>query len=165
MLKAKEDLLNDLYNIIIECSQCLKLKGINQWNPPYPKSLFLKDIKNGSIFYFKKDDEIVSTVTIYDRKPLYYPKDIWNDTYKCWYISRLAVSRKYKNKNYGRKILFEIETQAVEYGKERLRLDLIQSNPFLKKYYLNQGFKACYETEIFGQKVIFMEKHLKQDCL
>ena len=46
MILATENDLEKLYSIIQECANWLKNKWINQWNPIYPKELFLKNIKN-----------------------------------------------------------------------------------------------------------------------
>lgn len=161
MKKAGMKDLSKIYKIILDCSMWLKNKGVKQWNPPYPKKLFRKDVKNGNVYYFLKNEEILGTVTLLKNKPHYYPEDLWNDKNSAQYICRLAVPRKLKNTGIGKKLLIVIKSKAKKQSVRKLRLDVIKSNPFLFDYYLKLGFKKIHEYKIFDTPSIFMEKEIK----
>jgi len=158
MILATENDIDRLYSILEDCSMWLKSKGVQQWNPVYPKKLFFKNVQCGEVFYFTTNDELTGTATLYKEKPFYYPADVWNDNLKVWYLCRFAVPRHLKNKQAGSEIVREIENKARECGIERIRLDVVKSNPFLESYYENLGFQRIGEVVLKETPSILMEK-------
>jgi len=160
MIKAKKADFERLYAIILECSSWLKSEGIAQWNPPYPEKRFMEEIEKGKVFYFLEGKEIIGTATLLKRKPDYYAGDPFDNKEKAWYICRLAVPRKLKNRSMGIKILSEIEEKAVKSGLRALRLDIPKSNPFLEMYYTKLGFRNVGNGVLRGTPSFFMEKRM-----
>jgi len=158
MILAAENDIDRLYSILEDCSAWLKSKGVQQWNPVYPKKLFFKNVQCGEVFYFTTGDKLTGTATLYNEKPFYYPTDVWNDNLKVWYLCRFAVPRHLKNKQAGSEIIREIENKARESGIERIRLDVVKSNPFLESYYANLGFQRISEVVLKETPSILMEK-------
>lgn len=161
MIQATEKDTDYLYDIIKKCSEWLQYQGVQQWNPVYPKKLFSKDVRSGSVFYFIADGgEVIGTATLYKRKPFYYPKEILDDGAEVWYVCRFAVPRRLKNRNFGTKIVHEIETEAKNHGIKRIRIDVVKTNPFLEKYYLRLGYVRAGETVLKNMPSILMEKQI-----
>lgn len=160
IIQATEKDIDRLYSILEECSEWLRSKGIQQWNPVYPKKLFLKDIKDGAVFYFTEQDEITGTATVLKEKPFYYPENVWDDKTKAWYVCRLAVPRKLKTKRVGEKNITEIEYEAKQHGIECVRLDVIKANPFLEKYYSRLGYEQVGEVILKNTPSVLMQKRI-----
>lgn len=160
MKKVRLKDLERVYNIILECTSWLRAKGIEQWNPIYPKNLFEKDIKEGKVYYFISDDRLIGTVTLSTNKPFYYPKNVWKRSKKAMYIAKLAVPRKLKNMEIGNRILMEIERKAKTMKIKKLRLDIIKSNRKLKDYYTIAGFKNFKYVSIKETPSLLMEKEI-----
>ena len=162
MIQAIEKDIDRLYGIIEECSEWLQSKGVQQWNPVYPKKLFFKDVERGAVFYFTDDNEIIGTATLFGEKPFYYPKEVWNDEAKVWYLCRFAVPRSLKDKKVGKKIIDEIENQAKQRGIEWIRMDVVKANPFLESYYSNLGYKRVSEVMLKETPSILMQKQIEK---
>ncbi len=166
MKKARIKDLEKTYGIILECSDWLKSKGIKQWNPPYPKNLFEKDIKDGNVYYFSKNGKLCGTCTLSKNPPFYYPAGLRNLQKHEIYISRLAVSRGLKGRGIGKKLLHEIESYCKSNGIRKIKLDAIKSNKFLHEYYSSVGFNKIKEfkpLKIRNRKfdpAVLMEKRL-----
>ena len=109
MKKAHIKDFDKIYGIVLECAEWLKSKGIKQWNPPYPKDKFKKDISDRNVFQFINGKKIIGTVTLSKRKPYYYPKELWNSDANILYLTKFAVPRKLKNLGIGKRLLEEIE--------------------------------------------------------
>lgn len=163
--KAKTEDFNVLYEILKDCSLWLGEKNINQWQKLYPEKIFKKDIMSGYVYYFESEGQIVGTVSLPSKKPFYYPKEIFSDTQKSWYICRLAVSRKFNGQGIGAQILKEIEEEAKKKGVKVLRLDVVKDNPFLSSYYEKHGFNTILEADVFDAPSVFMEKKICRSFL
>ena len=161
MRKAQLKDFKKVYGIILECTAWLRAKNINQWYPAYPKNLFEKDIKDGKVYYFISENKLIGTVTLSTKKPFYYPKNVWKSSSKIWYLTKLAVPRKLKNKEIGKRLLMQIEKKAKALKIKRLRLDIIKSNKRLRKYYNDKGFKNFRYVTIKETPSLLMEKEIK----
>lgn len=161
MKKVHIEYFNKIYNILLECSAWLKSKGIKQWNPPYPENRFKDDIKNGKVYYFIREKRIRGTATISAKKPFYYPSNLWKFDIKTWYITKLAVPRKLKGRNIGKKLLIKIEKEAKLQKIKKLRLDVPEYNKKLIDYYFDSGFAPVKKAILKTTPSILMEKKIK----
>ncbi len=163
IVKATIGDCNEIYGILLNCSDWLSQKGINQWKTPYPKDIFKKDIEKGAVYAFrKKNGEYLGTVSLLSKKPHYYPKDLFSDPTSAWYVCRLALQRSAMGQGLGAKMLKLVEAEALSKGINTLRLDVVQENPFLEQYYARAGYKKVKEDFIFGEKSVFMEKQIAE---
>lgn len=160
LLIANKSQLDTLYSIVVECSQWLKEKQINQWSTVYPKNRFIKELEEGKVFYFLDNSCIIGTVTLLDKNPDYFPNRVFYSKKSGLYICRLALKRSLTGTGYGKKMLLLIEKEAKRRAVHFLRLDCVESNPFLEKYYKNAGFDVMHRTEINSIPSVFMEKTL-----
>lgn len=160
MKKAHMKDLDTIYEIILECAEWLKSRGIKQWNPPYPKNKFEKDISEGKVYSFVSRNRIIGTVTLSRIKPYYYPQTIWSDNADTLYITKLAVPRKLKNLGVGKKLLVEIEKEAKARKIKKLILDVPEHNKKLQEYYLDSGYIQVEKIILRDTPSVFMEKEI-----
>ncbi|MBI2655946.1 GNAT family N-acetyltransferase [Candidatus Woesearchaeota archaeon] len=145
LVKAKLKDFNRAYGIILECSKWLKSKGIKQWNPPYPKKLYKQEIISGNVYFFTKGKIINGVATLSRKPPVYYPRNLRRYDKNVMYICRLAVPRKFKGKEIGKKMLQKIEILLKSDNIKKLKLDIMKSNKFLNRYYKKAGFISVKE--------------------
>ena len=157
-LQATLDDAEELYGLLLEASAWLRQKGLRQWNPEYPRQRFVREIDEGHVWYWAADGEAIGTTTLLEDRPEYYPKGVWEDGVRTWYVCRFAVSRKLAGQRVGEQLLARLETDAAAAGVRALRLDVASSNPFLETYYVARGFKRCQTAEVLGERCVFLEK-------
>ena len=85
------------------------------------------------------------------------------------YIEMIAVSPETRGKGVGRALMQEAEQRCRKLGKNRLTLQVVDTNPRAKKLYEEMGFRTIktYSVQPWGRivgwtfrKVDFMEKRL-----
>ena len=85
------------------------------------------------------------------------------------YIEMIAVSPEARGKGVGRALMQEAEQRCRKLGKNRLTLQVVDTNPRAKKLYEEMGFRTIktYSVQPWGRivgwtfrKVDFMEKRL-----
>lgn len=134
-----------VYNILHENALWLSLKNIIQWPLDWLQSKrqeIQESIEFGTYHAIDIDNEIAAIVEIKS-----VPEKIWaNDNIRALYIHKLAIRRKYADKNLGRKIINLIEVRAIQHGIQYLRLDCVAHNDRLRKYYESCGF--IFKTEV-----------------
>nr|PZN14419.1 MAG: hypothetical protein DIU78_26375 [Pseudomonadota bacterium] len=101
------------------------------------------------------------TVTLLPQRPEYYPREIWDDGAPAWYLCRFAVARKLAGRSIGVRLLDQLAIDAERSGVAALRLDVVSSNPFLERYYLEHGFRSRGIAEILGQRVLLLERRTR----
>jgi GNAT superfamily N-acetyltransferase len=161
MRRATPSEIEPSYALLEECSQWLRLRGLTQWNPVYPRARFEREVHEGNVWLWADSDGVAATVTLFGRRPDYYPEQVWNDASEAWYICRFAVARRLKGAGIGGRLLSEIEDEARAAKLDALRLDVTASNPFLANYYQAKGFTVVAVGDIRGGASIFLEKRLR----
>ena len=159
-IQATADDAAATHALILECSNWLRIKGVQQWNPVYPRQRFDDDVSEGKVWIWRSRDGVDATVTLSSSRPDYYPPHIWQDTATGWYVCRFAVARRLKSTRLGVRLLVELERDAVAAGIAVLRLDVTASNRFLVRYYTERGFEVGDLGEIMGCTSIFLQKLL-----
>jgi Acetyltransferase (GNAT) domain len=166
-LQATPDDCEGLYGLLVDASAWLKGKGLQQWNPEYPRQRFVREIDEGHVWYWAAGGESIATVTLLERRPEYYPQGVWQDELLAWYVCRFTVSRKLAGRRVGEQLLNGIDNDATRAGIQALRPDVTGSNPFLESYYVNRGFERCQTVEIFGDRCALLQKTITRtasDC-
>ena len=150
------------YAVLEEATAWLRSKGIAQWDELYPRARFEREVEEGLVWVWKREDEIVATVTLHAERPEYYPTHVWTEGADAWYVCRFAVARAYSGTGLGAQLLRELERDALTVGKGALRLDVTAANPFLHAYYAALGFDEHARHELAGDEAIFLEKALRE---
>lgn len=159
-LRACEVDADAAYALLTSAAAWLAARRIAQWNPPYPRELFARDVDAGHVWCWKSAEQMIATVTLLPHRPAYYPMAIWNDGSPAWYVCRLAVTRALTGQGVGRRVLALLEDDARAAGRSALRIDVSATHPFLEKYYAALGFVVAGTGEIFGTPATFLERQL-----
>lgn len=150
--------IDTAYRVLVECSGWLRDRGINEWQPLYPRHRFEGDVAAGTVYLFERSDgRVLGTVTLTDQPLAYHPVDQWDTEVRSWYLSRFAVVRSLAGQGIGARLLHRIREKAVEAGIAVLRLDCSESNSRLVKYYRDAGFTRSKVGLIHGARFVFAE--------
>ena len=147
-----------VYALLEDCSLWLRQNGIAQWESPYPRQRFDREVESGAVWCWRSKHGVDATVTLLTERPDYYPNQIWRNNTCAWYICRFAVARRLKGTGLGPRLLAEICADASAARIGALRLDVLASNPFLARYYETKGFNRVAEADIKGEGSVFLEK-------
>ena len=149
-----------LYGILMVCSAWLSDRGIDQWQPPYPRALFERDVAAGAVHLFETPapvEPVLGTVTLTDQPPPYHPPGCWDHDCAAWYLSRFAVPRDLAGQGIGARLLQRLQEEAALAGVAALRLNCQASNPRLIAYYRAAGFSPIGEGDVYRERTVFAE--------
>lgn len=130
------DVLNETASWLTSCA-------IRQWPVAFTEAMVEPGIRAGETWLAHQGGELVGTVTL-----------SWSD--RAWpeaaddagYVHRLAVPRR--GTGLGQRLLGWAAQQVIDRGRSHLRLDCVESNRELRRYYEGLGFAYCGDTELFG---------------
>jgi GNAT superfamily N-acetyltransferase len=135
-----------VYDILYENALWLSQKNIIQWPLDWlenKRQEIQETIEFGTYYAVDIENEIAAIVQIKSTS-----EDIWgNDKTLALYIHKLAIRRKFSNKNLGSKIINLIESKAAQDGVKYLRLDCVAHNVKLRQYYEASGFTLKNEVD------------------
>lgn len=139
MRPARPDELDVVEGLLVEVSQWLASRGIDQWQYPPHRDRIVRALARGEVFLAIVDGKAVGTLQLDD----YADPEFWtpdDQPEKALYIHRMAVSRSAAGQDIGTRMLHWAARHAAQSGKPLLRLDAWKSNPGLHRYYESQGF-------------------------
>lgn len=126
----------------------LRSKGTNQWSQlveGHDVHGMADSIKRGDVFKFKSiDTNSLAAVVILLQQPSPWDKNIWGEAAEsndAIYVHRLAVNRNESGNGLGIDVMRWVESGIVFSGKERIRLDCIEDNKKLFKFYTGLGYE------------------------
>ena len=129
-----------VYAILYGNAQWLLSKNILQWPLEWLESIrpaIESSIDLGFFSAIDINDQMAAVLEIRSA-----PEPLWqHDLAEALYIHKLAVDRKYSNREVGRKIIEALKTKAILDGKRYVRLDCVAHNNGLRTYYESCGFK------------------------
>lgn len=144
-----------------EVASWLEGRGIVQWRSGFFReatAYFAAGIERGEVYLAFLDGEFAGTLRLLSSDPLVWP-DADADAI---YVHSLAVFRAWSGRQLGRRLLAWAETQAFGKRKGHLRLDCIASNPFLRRYYEENGFESRGERDVtFPQGTYHLARYEK----
>jgi ribosomal protein S18 acetylase RimI-like enzyme len=131
IIKAEQNDLNEILNLVQECIKDMNNAGITQWNEQYPPNeIFWQDIKINSLYTLKINGELVGIIVLSDKQEEQYESIQWKDASgKFLVIHRLAVHPKWQRKGYAEKLLDFAEDFANRNGYTSIRIDTFSQNP------------------------------------
>jgi ribosomal protein S18 acetylase RimI-like enzyme len=124
--------------LLAEATAWAKRKtGVVLWPIPYPADRLRLAMSDGEVVVAEIDSQVVGTFTL-----LSSDERIWGaQPPDAGYVHRLAIRRKAAGQGFGRLLLDEAEARTRRRGGTRLRLDTLASNPRLRAYYRDLGFR------------------------
>ncbi|WP_338778317.1 GNAT family N-acetyltransferase [Metabacillus sp. FJAT-52054] len=130
--------------LLKEAAAWLKEKGSAQWSELLENGELdglAASIKMGEVFLFEKGGLVAGMVMLLPQ-PGDWDRRLWGDEKQSLsiYLHKLVTAKSFKGSGLGRKILTWAE-QGIEYnGRDRIRLDCIESNPSLNIFYQSAGY-------------------------
>ncbi|MEU6849918.1 GNAT family N-acetyltransferase [Actinacidiphila alni] len=136
---ARLDELSTVEALLIEASEWLASRGIDQWQFPPHRDRITSAILRGEVFLAEAGGRPIATLQVDDQAdPEFWTPDDRPET--ALYVHRMAVSREFANAEIGGKLLDWASERVVAAGRTWLRLDAWKDNYDLHHYYEKHGF-------------------------
>ncbi|WP_195573858.1 GNAT family N-acetyltransferase [Paenibacillus sp. 1001270B_150601_E10] len=150
--QATSEDTQDILNLLLETAKWLQAQGSSQW------SALLEGhdvhgtgdaIARGDVFLFKDGDKIAGMVILLT-EPSAWDMNLWGETghEESIYVHRLAINREYAGQGLGANILAWVHQGIEIEGKSNVRLDCIESNDALYRFY--NSFGMIYRGSVKG---------------
>ncbi|MEH6989536.1 GNAT family N-acetyltransferase [Cytobacillus firmus] len=136
--------VEQVISLLKEAAGWLKTNEIDQWG-------FLAEggedeeikqaILSKSTYVVRKGESLVATFTLYETQSD-WDQHIWgqrNDG--AVYLHRLALTSEAIGSGFGKKVLHWLEGHVKEMGITTLRLDCVENNFKLNRFYLDNGYE------------------------
>jgi len=123
--------------LLDEATRWVHELGYEHWPLPFPRDELAAAIDRAEVFLVVEEGDAVATVTLLWEDPMYWgerPAD-------AVYVHKLAVRRDHSGRGIGAAIVAWANAEAVDAGREFLRLDCLRDNPGIRDYYEQQGFE------------------------
>ena len=134
--------LEAFYELIRRRIVWMEENGIRQWNVTdywgvYPEDYYARQQEQGRLYILENEGRLLAAGVVFEEDPR------WENSgdVPAWYLHHFAAFPEVR----GAGVLFlrELERQARELGKQRLRLDCAVDNPRLNRYYEELGYAVC----------------------
>jgi ribosomal protein S18 acetylase RimI-like enzyme len=158
--RASVDYAEGIVSLLDEAARWVQSKGIDQWRPgSFDKQELLDQINDGEIFIAVYAGFLVGTFKLQMHDKSVSGELDSGEDYA--YIHRLAIKPDLKGQRIGLHLLRRAEAIAKSMGKKGIRLDCIQENSILKRYYEHvAGYKPMGDSQPLGYKASLFEKEL-----
>ncbi|GMK37138.1 putative N-acetyltransferase YesJ [Paenibacillus sp. CCS19] len=133
-----------IMNLLLQTAQWLNSKGSTQWSGLLrgeDHHNTTESASRGDVYLFKDGESLAGIVTLL-RSPSAWDINLWGEEghERAVYLHRLAINREYGGRNLGDAMLQWVHTSIRFEGKDRIRLDCIDSNPQLDTFYRSAGY-------------------------
>lgn len=131
-------------------------RGIVQWTPGDVRQVQLAEQAAAGEWYVLRAPGLLGAIRLLDADPLF-----WGDQedLPALYVHGLVTSRT-APKGTGAALLRWAEERAEDAGCHLVRLDCVQSNTKLRRYYEDQGYRRVGRTSFASTSVALYEKAL-----
>lgn len=132
---AQTDDLDEVTDILAECSAWLRSKGIVQWPDPFPPDQLLPSLEAGDLYVVDNGPALAATVTLQWSDPMF-----WGDRADAGFLHRIGVRRSHAGLGIG--IMQWASAEVLIRGRQFLCLDCLSTNHRLRRYYEGHGYSA-----------------------
>lgn len=147
IIKADIQDIDDVWNIIQNCSAWLAEQGLTHWSDYYTKQMFEQRL-NGEEYevylMYDRQGNAVATASINTHCPEYYGEDVNQFTEpseQAIYLTAIGVDPQYQGKGYAKEMLSMVEGLAKTRQIPFVRFDARASYTKLIDFYKKQGYK------------------------
>jgi hypothetical protein len=132
------------YVIIVEVTEWLLSKGIQQWLAPLPEAIYRKRQDAGENYALRINGELAAVVSLMDNRPHYWSEYL-PETPFTW-LGTLAMSRRFAGINLG-EVMMNRAIGHIRQGLEPhettfIYIDCLYGSGFLPDYYSRLGFET-----------------------
>jgi ribosomal protein S18 acetylase RimI-like enzyme len=126
-----------------EAAGWLRARGLDQWRPGEVELADVeRSVHDGELLVVREGGRVVATATVTAADP-----DVWGsgpgvDDVPARYVHRLVVSREAAGRGLGRAVLRAVEADAAAAGCTVVRLDCVEGNAALRRWYLADGYRV-----------------------
>lgn len=132
--------LNQIMTIISDAKKAMKEDGLFQWQDGYPNNeVVVEDINNQELYVLKEKDKVLGICVI--NGDYYSQYKNTPNANESQVIHRVAVSKDFKNKGIGKKILLSAIEIIQSEGYKYAIIDTNSKNSKMLKLIENAGFK------------------------
>ena len=148
---------NTVAELLDEATRWVGELGYEQWPLPFPRDELAAAIARAEVYVVEDKGDAVATVTLLRDDPLYWgerPPD-------AVYVHKLAVRRDRSGRGIGAAIVAWANAEAVEAGRDFLRLDCLRDNPGIRDYYEQLGFEHRGDLILGGRHMSLYERAVR----
>lgn len=162
--KANESEIPQIWDILQQAIIRRKMDGSTQWQDGYPNvKTIKKDLKEGVGYVLANAFEVIGySAILINQEPEY--KNIegkWITNNDFVVIHRLAISKKYLNKGFAKKLFLFVEEYALKNAIYSIKADTNYDNIPMLKIFEKLGYSYCGEVYFRGSPRKAFEKVLK----
>jgi GNAT superfamily N-acetyltransferase len=144
-------------DLLDEATRWVGELGYEQWPLPFPRDELAGAITRGEVYVVEDENDPVATVTLLWEDPTY-----WGDQPPdAVYVHKLAVRRDRSGRGIGAAIVAWANAEAVEAGRDFLRLDCLRDNPGIRDYYEQLGFEHRRDLIRGGRPMSLYERQVR----
>jgi ribosomal protein S18 acetylase RimI-like enzyme len=157
VIKAKEEDISDIMNLLRECIADMQSKGIDQWDKSYPtKDMISEDVQNQYMFAIKDGGNLIAVVSLNAKGAPEYDIVKWlTEDDKSLFVPRLAVHPNWHKKKIATKMMKFAEDFALENNYISIRLDVYSQNFRGVGLYESCGYKRTGQVYFRNKKTPF----------
>ena len=143
--------------LLDEATRWVQDLGYEQWPLPFPRDELAAAIDRGEVYVVEDEGDAVATVTLLWDDPMY-----WGDRPPdAVYVHKLAVRRDRSGRGIGAAIVAWANAEAIEAGRDFLRLDCLRDNPGIREYYDQLGFEHRGDLTLGGRQMSLYERRVR----
>ncbi|NGM80971.1 GNAT family N-acetyltransferase [Paenibacillus sp. 7124] len=151
VVRANASMAGEILRLLREAAQWMQDNGLTQWRPEQFKEEDILDyFSDREVYVAMNDGEAAGMFTLQFSDPQYWGKR--NDK-NFAYLHRLAVGLPFRGAGLGSKLL-EFAAQTAKMSGRGLRLDTIEHNVKLNRYYQTQGFRYMGTNDVGGGRLV-----------
>jgi ribosomal protein S18 acetylase RimI-like enzyme len=159
--RVERDKAPEILEIVQGVALWLKGKGIDQWSTfldaERARMTIERRFDEGEVFLGSLDGVAVATIT------LQWEDAFWGDLGKdpaVGYIHTMAVSRDHAGRGLGRELLDWTAAYFAKAGRTKVRLDCIEENFRLCRFYDAAGYRTIARKDWEGEQLVMKERRL-----
>ncbi len=140
----------DAYRILLDVAAWLRTRGIQQWETPLPKPVYMTWLSQGLCYGYFVDRRLAAVFTIRtsDLSEWEIPT-----THPVNWLSTMAVSRSFAGRGIGARILAWVQRHI----EKPLFLDCFDDHDVLPRFYRLNGFREVKRKHLHGGPMVLME--------
>jgi GNAT superfamily N-acetyltransferase len=139
--------VDSVMEIILQAQEDLKSQGVDQWQNGYPnREAIHDDIAQNQSWVLVDNDHIVGTTMLSFGVEETYNQLFdgeWLTSGKYAVMHRVAVSRTFKGRGYGGRLVESVKSLCQEMGIHSIKIDTHEDNKSMQRMLLKNDFVYC----------------------
>jgi GNAT superfamily N-acetyltransferase len=155
--RARVEDTGTVAELLDEATRWVNELGYEQWPLPFPRDELTAAIDRAEVFVVEDEGDAVATVTLLPEDAPYWgerPPD-------ALYVHKFAVRRDRSGRGIGAAIVAWANAEALEAGRDFLRLDCLRDNPGIRAYYEQLGFEHRGDLVLGGRHMSLYERAVR----